>query len=168
MQFTIRHTIDTDADTFWDRIFFDEEFNRALCADYLRFEVFRVLSFNREDSGVITRRIENQPRAEIPRVVKKALGDSTGFVEEGRFDPERRRWVFRVIPHVASSKIQTTGELWVEERGEKKAERVVTVDNRVKVFGVGRLVEELIEKQTRDNYDKAAAFTNRWIREKGL
>jgi hypothetical protein len=73
-----------------------------------------------------------------------------------------------VIPHVASSKIQTDGELWVEERGEKKVERIVRVDNRVKVFGVGRLVEELIEKQTRDNYDKAATFTNQWIREKGL
>jgi hypothetical protein len=33
---------------------------------------------------------------------------------------------------------------------------------------VGKLVEAFIEKTTRDSYDRAAKFTNRWIREKGL
>ena len=30
------------------------------------------------------------------------------------------------------------------------------------------MLESLIEKQTRQSYDQAAAFTNRWIQEKGL
>jgi len=168
MRFTIRHVIDTDEETFWQQIFFDEPFNRELCLGHLKFEVFRVLEMNREPDGAITRRIQNQPPAEIPGPVKKALGDSTSFVEEGRFDPASRRWRFRVIPAVAPDRIRTEGQLWVEPRGEKSVERVIEVEISVKVFGLGRMVEELIARQTRSSYDQAAVFTNRWIREKGL
>jgi hypothetical protein len=168
MRFTIRHVIDTDEETFWRKIFFDEPFNRELCLGHLKFEVFQVLEMSRQRDGVITRRIRNQPPAEIPAPVKKALGDSTSFVEEGRFDPAARRWRFRVIPAVAPDRIRTEGQLWVEPRGDKRIERFVEVQTTVKVFGLGRVVEELIARQTRSSYDQAAQFTNRWIREKGL
>ena len=168
MRFTINHLIDTDEETFWQKIFFDEPFNRELCLGHLGFEVFRVLEMKREQNGVITRRIQNQPPAEIPGPVKKALGDSTSFVEEGRFDPASRKWRFKVIPAVAPDRIRTDGLLWVEPRGPKRVERIIEVETTVKVFGLGRLVEELIARQTRESYDRAAVFTNRWIREKGL
>jgi hypothetical protein len=45
---------------------------------------------------------------------------------------------------------------------------MVAVDNTVKVFGLGTLLEGFIEQQTRDLYARAADFTNRWIRDKGL
>jgi hypothetical protein len=168
MRFTVKHAIDTDEETFWEKIFFDEPFNRELCLGHLGFEVFQVLEMKREPDGVITRRIRNQPPAEIPAAVKKALGDSTSFVEEGRFDPAARRWRFRVIPAVAPDRIRTHGQLWVEPRGDRSVERVVEVETTVKVFGLGRVVEELIARQTRESYEQAALFTNRWIREKGL
>ncbi len=168
MRFTIKHLIETDADVFWDRIFFDEEFTRALCVDHLRFSVFRVLSFEKRADGVITRRIENAPPVEVPKVVKKVLGDTVKFVEDGRFDPQAKKRHFRVIPAVASDKILTSGELWVEPRGDKRVERFCAIQTQVKIFGIGKIVEDLIEKQTRANYDQAAVFTNRWIREKGM
>ena len=168
MRFTIRHSFDTDADTFWQKIFFDEEFNRALCLDFLRFEVFRVLQFEREESGVITRSIQNQPRAEVPPAVKRVLGDRVSFVEQGRFDPARGRWSFQVIPALYADRIRTRGELWLEPRGNRSIERVIDIEVGVKIFAIGSLVEELIEKQTRANYEQAALFTRRWISEKGL
>jgi hypothetical protein len=58
--------------------------------------------------------------------------------------------------------------MWVEPRGDKKVERVVEVDSTVKVFGVGGMIEKLIENATRQSYDQAAAFTNQWIASKGL
>jgi hypothetical protein len=168
VRFTIKHIIDTDEETFWQKIFFDEQFNRELCLGHLKFDVFRVLEMKSEGDGVITRRIQNQPPAEIPGPVKKVLGESTSFVEEGRFDPVSRKWRFKVIPAVAPDRIRTDGLLWVEPRGPKSIERVIEVETTVRVFGLGRVVEELIAGQTRASYDQAALFTNRWIREKGL
>jgi hypothetical protein len=168
MQFTVKHNLETDSDTFWDKIFFDDEYNRSLFLDYLRFSDYRVLSLEREDNGTIRRRLEIAPRVEIPKAIKKVLGDSANYVEEGSFDPIAKKWNFVVIPHVASNKIKTRGELWVEARGEKRVERICVINTEVKVFGIGRLVEEIIEKQTRSSYDQAAVFTNKWIRDKGF
>lgn len=168
MQFTVRHIYETDSDTHWNKIFFDEEYNRALFLDHLKFTECRILSFKREDDGTIRRRLEIAPRVEIPKAIKKVLGDSANYVEEGSFDPINKKWNFAIIPHVASKKIETRGELWIEARGEKRVERICVVNTEVKVFGIGKLVEEMIEKQTRASYDQAAAFTNKWINEKGL
>jgi hypothetical protein len=42
------------------------------------------------------------------------------------------------------------------------------VDITVKIFGVGGAIESFIERTTRDSFEKAAIFTNEFIREKGL
>ena len=168
MQFTVKHRFETDSDTFWNKIFFDDDYNRSLWLDYLKFSDYRILSFEREDNGTIRRRLEVAPRVEIPKAIKKVLGDSANYVEEGSFDPDNKKWHFVVIPHVASNKIKTRGELWVEPIGEKRIERICVVNTEVKVFGVGRLVEEMIEKQTRTSYDQASVFTNKWISDKGF
>ncbi|MBN1652811.1 MAG: DUF2505 family protein [Deltaproteobacteria bacterium] len=168
MQFTIRHTFESDPDTFWNKLFFDDDYNRALCQDHLQFSLYRVLSFVREENGVIRRRLEIAPRVEIPTAIKKALGDSANYVEDGSFDPAAGIWRFVVIPHIASNKIKTEGTLWVETRGERKIERICNINTEVKIFGIGKLLEDLIEKQTRASYDQAATFTHGWIRERGL
>jgi len=168
MHFTVKHRFETDSDTFWNKIFFDDDYNRALWLDHLKFSDFRILSFEREDNGTIRRRVEVAPRVEIPKAIKKVLGDSANYIEEGSFNSVDKKWRFVVIPHVASNKIKTHGELWVEPVGEKRIERICVVNTEVKVFGVGRLVEEIIEKQTRTSYDQASVFTNKWISDKGF
>ena len=39
---------------------------------------------------------------------------------------------------------------------------------RTSIFGVGGAIESFIEKTTRESFDKAAVFTNKFIHEKGL
>lgn len=168
MQYRITHEINTDADTFWERIFFDDAYNQALFRTHLRFNVFRVLSSETAADGTIRRRVENAPPVELPAAAKKVLGDATSYVEEGTFDPVRKRYAVNVVPATAADKIKTHAELWVEPRGDKRCERIVEISNEVKIFGIGKVVEKFIEQQTRKTYDEAAAFTNRWIAEKGL
>jgi hypothetical protein len=69
---------------------------------------------------------------------------------------------------MGGDKIKTRVTMWIEPKGDKVIDRVVEVDNTVKIFGVGSVLEAFIEKQTRANYDAAAEFTQRWIAEKGL
>jgi hypothetical protein len=168
VRFTIKHTFDVDVDTFWDKVFFDPEYNEALFKDHLGFKEYNVLELATDDDGTVIRRVKATPATEVPGPVKKVLGDSAGYTEDGRFDPHNKRFTVRVTPNVAADKIRTTITMWVEPHGEGKVDRFVEVDVSVKVFGVGKMVEGLIEKQTRQNYDAAADFTQKWIHEKGL
>jgi hypothetical protein len=47
-------------------------------------------------------------------------------------------------------------------------ERVVDFEIKVSIFGVGGVIEGFIEKTVRESYDRGAAFTNTFLREKGL
>jgi hypothetical protein len=168
VRYTIKHTIETDVDTWWTKLFFDAEFNQALFLEGLRFITYQVLDEVRAPDGAITRRVECTPKIELPGPARKIFGDTAGFTEVGRFDPTAKKYFADVIPKVAADKIKTASETWAEPRGDKRIERVVQVETTVKVFGLGTLLEGFIEQQTRDQYSKAAEFTNRWIRDKGL
>lgn len=168
MRYTIRHTFNVDADTFWGKLFFDPAYNEALFTQYLKFKQYKVLELQHDPDGSVHRRVECAPAIEIPAVVKKVIGDSTSYVEDGRFDPKSKRFSVNATPKVAADRFQTHITMWVEPRGDKKVERFVEVDSTVKVFGVGKVIEGILEQQMRSNYDQAATFTNQWIAEKGL
>lgn len=167
MSYTLRHTFDVDASAFW-KMFFDTEYNRALFEGHLKFNVYKVLSFEEKPDGSIQRRVECAPPIEVPAVAKKVIGDNTSYIEEGRFDPRTSKFHVTVIPKMGGDKIKSSLTLWIEPRGPKKVERLAEIDTRVSVFGAGKIIEAFIEKQTRATYDVAAAFTQQWIAQKGL
>lgn len=164
MSYEIRDSFDCDAATFW-RIFFDGEYSKALYVGHLKFDVFDIVSLEKDSEGNVKRRTKQAPHVEIPAVAKKVIGDSTGFTEDGRFDVKTQRWTFTVTPATAADKVQTKGEMWCESRGEGRIERITRIDTKVKIFGIGGVVEAFIEKTTRTLYGQAAEFTRAWIRD---
>jgi hypothetical protein len=168
VRYTIKHTIETDLDTFWSKVFFDAEFNRALFQDHLGFSNYRVLEERIDPDGVVHRKVASTPKVELPAAARKIFGDNLGYTEIGRYDPSVRRYYVQGIPNIGAEKVKTHSEIWAEPVGDKRIERIVNVDNTVKVFGLGTLLEGFIEQQTRDLYARGAEFTNRWIREKNL
>lgn len=166
MRFEMKHTFKCDEETFWSKVFFDEEYNRRLFREALEFVVYEPLELKDEGGGSKFRRVKTQPKAALPGPLQKLLGDPVS-VEEGRFDGATKRWSFRLIPHKLADKISI--------RGEQKMtpvaggiERLSSFDINVDIFGVGGLLEGFVEKQLRENYDKGAVFTNRFLQEKGL
>lgn len=164
MTYEIRDSFDCDVATFW-RIFFDSEYSEKLYRGHLKFDVFEIVSLEKDSAGNIKRRTRQAPRVEIPAVAKKVIGDSAGFTEDGRFDAAKQRWTFTVTPATAADKVQTTGEMWCESRGDGRIERITRIDTKVKIFGIGGVVETFIEKTTRTLYGQAAEFTRNWIRD---
>ena len=165
MRYSIRHAFDADADTFWN-VFFDADYNRVLFTEHLKFKLYHVLEFDRRADGVIVRRVECAPAVEVPAIARKIFGDATSYVEEGRFDPKAGRFTVDVRPKVGADRVQTRLEMRVEPRGERRIERIADIDNQVKVFGVGKVIEAFIENETRRTYDAAAEFTRKWLAEK--
>jgi hypothetical protein len=165
----LEHVFDTNVDTFWEKVFFDEEYNRRLYGpEALKYKQWKLLSLDRKPDGGIARRALMEPPFEAPAVVKKLLGDGITYTEDGTFDPVAKRWRYKIIPSKLADKFTSEGEYWLEPRGDKQLLRICTVKLEVRVFGVGGAVEGFIEKQTKESYEVAARFTNGFIREKGL
>ncbi len=73
---------------------------------------------------------------------------------------------YRTIPSKMADKLTVKGEYWVEPRGEKQLERIISCEINCSIFGLGGTVESFIEKQTRESYEIVARFTNEFIAEK--
>lgn len=168
VKFTLRDIFHTDADTYWNRIFFDPEYNRRLYLEALKFRSWELVELTGEPGGVRTRRMRTEPRSEAPAVVTKLVGGSIAYEETGRFDPASGIWRYEIKTSKLSDKVRIAGSLWVEPRGPKRIERVCECEVEVKVPLVGTTVEAFIEKTTRESYAATARFTNDFIRDHGL
>ena len=165
---TLRHEIDTDEDTFWSKIVFNEEFNKKLYEGALKFPGWKLVD-SKEDDAKIVRRVQvDPPVGDLPGPVKKVIGDRLAYTEEGTFDKKSKRYTFKVTPSTMADKTKVSGELWVEKIGDKKIRRLCRISVEVKVFMVGGMVEDRIMQDLRNSYDNSTAYTNQYIKENGL
>ncbi len=167
MKFTVRNQFDTNVDTYWNEIFFSEEYNSRLYREGLGFKGFELIELTGEKGQRRTRKLRTEPAADAPAVVRKLIGDSLSYTETGSWDPATKVWSYSISTSKLSDKIRIGGRLWAEPRGDK-LERIAEIEIEVKILGVGGTIEKFLEKTTRESYVKATDFTNRFIAEKGL
>jgi hypothetical protein len=164
----LRHEIDCDEDTFWDKCFFNEDYLTHLFMDELKMKGFKILE-QHDDGKVLTRKVQvDPPVVGVPAPVKKAIGDTFTYVEDGTFDRAAKRFKFKVLPSAFGDKAKIFGEVWCEKLGDKKIARHAKMSVSVKVFMIGGFVEDKIVTDLKQSYALAAAFTSKWVKEKGL
>ncbi len=163
----MRHEVDCDADTYWEKCVLSEEYNKRLFMQELKFKSYELLE--QKDLGdKVTRRVRAEPQpGNMPGPMKKAVGDSLSYVEEGSYDRKTKLYTFRTIPAAFGDKVKIQGTMRCEPAGEKKSVRVTEVQVEVKIFVVGGMIEDRIKNDLKQSYAKAAEFTNAWVKEKG-
>ncbi|MBI2898223.1 MAG: DUF2505 domain-containing protein [Deltaproteobacteria bacterium] len=167
MRIHIDHEYRCGIDTFWDKVFFDDEYNRRLFLEGLHFKAYEKLELtDRGDS--ILRRIRGTPASEIPGALQKVIGADLSYVEDLTFDKKARRCTFKNTPARMAEKLRIEGSIYAEPSGTGRCRRIVDLDLEAKFFGVGGLIESFAAKAFRDNFDKAATWTNRWLTEVSL
>jgi hypothetical protein len=165
---TIEHIFDCSEASFWQVSFFDEEYNRRLYLETLKFPAWRILEQQVSDTSM-RRRVDIQPYVEnLPAALKKVVGDKLGYVEEGELDRKANRYRFRVIPAASPEKSDISGEMWTEALGPSKVRRVVQFGAEVKIMIVGKLIEQRTIDDTKATYERIAEFLRSYLREKGL
>ncbi len=165
---TLRHEIDTDEDTFWSKLVFDEGFNKKLYEGALKFPAWKLLE-SKDDDAKVTRRVQvDPPVGGLPGPVKKVIGDRLAYTEEGSFDKEAKRYSFKVTPSTMADKAKVSGEMWCEKISDKKIRRMCRISVEVKVFMVGGMIEDRIMQDLRSSYDNSTTFTNQYIKDNGL
>jgi hypothetical protein len=163
----IEHTYNCSVDTFWGKIYFDEEYNRRLFLECLKFEAWQVVSFDESEERIV-RVTDVKPKvADLPGPLKKLAEKGLGYRETGTFDKKTQRFMADIQPESLRDKLTIKGEMHCEPVGTDKCRRIFEVSATAKVFGVGGMIEKRILSDIAVSYEKAAAFTNGYITEKG-
>jgi hypothetical protein len=163
MNKTIKHRFAVSKKTFWESVYFNEDYTKGLFLEGMNCESFEVLSQSGSAGTKLERQIKSTPRVDMPKALKKVLGDAVSYTESGTFDASTGRYTFKVATSALPDKIKISGIYWVEEVGDNEVERVCELTFEVKVFGVGKLVEQFIAQSYVENQQNADAFTTAWI-----
>ncbi len=164
----ISHRFDCSEKTFWARIFFDDDFNRAMYLQHLQFQQWKVIERHESDTA-ITRVVSVTPKiGELPGAIKSIIGDGLVYSEQGTFDKQTRRYRIKVVPSVLADKLSVRGETWVEEISPTQCNRIFVAQVAVQIFGVGGIIEKRIIADLQLSYNAGAVFTAEYLKQHGL
>lgn len=163
----IEHVISCSEDNFW-KVFFDPEFNKKLFLDVLGFDAWKLVRLD-EHEDRIERVVEAVPKIQdLPGPLKKLVENGAGYRETGVFSRAKKQMTVSITPSALADKLTITGLMHTEPAGNGQCRRIYDQSVTAKVFGIGGLIENRIIGDVKTSYDKAAAFTNEWVKEKGL
>ncbi len=166
--FRFEHTFNCSQETFWSKVFLDEEYNRRLFLERLKFSQWRELE-RQEKDGKLHRVVEAAPPVgELPGPLKSVIGDNAGYQERGVLDHERHHYSVTVVPNRLADKISVRLEISTTADGPNRCRRLVQGSVNAKIFGVGGLLEKKMIADLDKSYTKSAEFTNAFLAEKNL
>ncbi len=160
----IEHVFQCPEDRFW-KVFFDPEYNKGLFLGELGFESWKEVSRD-DQADRLERVVDAVPRiGDLPGPLKKLVEGGAGYRERNVFDKKAKRMTISVEPSVLQGKLFISGTMHTEPVGEGQCRRIYVNTVVAKVFGIGGMIESRIIQDVRTSYDKAAVFTNRWVKE---
>jgi hypothetical protein len=160
MKFKVEHLFKQITLADYEKLYFNEAFNVALCKgvalgrELLKFE-------NHE--GMFAREVRVSPERALPESVVKILGaDKISYTEFLSYQLGTYKGVFETIPGLLKDKIESSGTFSFAQKPDGVL-RTVEGEVKVKIFGLGGVVERLIVGDVEKSYQAAADFTQAWI-----
>lgn len=160
MKLNVRHRFDCTPETFWE-MYWDAAFDEALRAES---GVTREILEEREEGDVLIRRIRITPDRELPGPAAALLGaKKLVYEQENRWDKAAQVLHWRVIPTILPGKLDAAGTFRVEAV-PGGCEQVVEGDITVNVRLVGGQIEKAVVAEVQKSYDKTAAVSREWLK----
>lgn len=163
----VEHTLNCTVDRFW-KVYFDDSFNQRLFFGELKFAAFEVLK-HEDSEDTLHRVVRVAPRVTgLPTPVQKVIGDGLAYEEDGTFDKQAKTFTIKVRPDRLANKFEMSGVLYCLPAEQTRVKRVFECSIRVKLLGVGGMIERQIVNDLRRDYDTAARFMNEYLAEHEL
>ena len=161
MRFDVTHAIDGIDVAGFERLYFDEAFNNALCeAVGLKRRLMRLDT----EGGTLVRQVEITPERDIPAPVAKILGgEAIAYTETIEYALGSGRGHWQTVSSVLTDKISSDGELFIRQAAGNRIERQVVGHVTVRLFGLGGLIERFIVADVENSYERAAQFTQQYL-----
>lgn len=162
----IKHEWDVAQEVIYEHLFDDELSNRV--DEALESANRRLLSKEEKDGGKIVQRYEVKANPdEIPRAAKKALPtEAFEWVEESVWDPDAKRFDWKIITQVMTDKIDCAGTVIYESLGPSKTRRVVEGQIDIKIPIVGRVAEKVILGRVETSFEDSGKAEGEYFDEK--
>jgi hypothetical protein len=166
--FQTTYDIECSEETYWEKVFLDEGYNRRFFKEELHFPEWRELG-RKEVDGMLQRSVKATPYVgDLPGPLKAVIGDGLSYEERGVFDRKNHRYVLDAIPSRMADKVSTKITMFTTVTAERRCRLHVEATVTARVFMVGSLLEQKTLADLKRSYEKNAAFSNRYIRENGL
>lgn len=159
----IEHDFDCSEEAFWDT-FLNTEYNKEMFCRRMKFPRWDLLTFELNDKEM-RRVVEVEPYvAELPGPIKKVIGESIRYREEGQLDRKAGSYTFRIVPSKLAEKILVSGKQFTKSLGESRCRRIFEAHVEIKIFAIGSMIEKNVISDMRKSYDIGAAFTQDYMR----
>lgn len=157
MNLQLQYELDCTVRQFW-ALYFDPDFTTRLHREALGSTWAEIVRQDGDLTDGLQRVLRYAQRPDAPGPVRRLFGDEIVTTEESTFDPATSTSTFALTPGTMADKTEIHGSIHVEQVGGTCHERFA-LEARVRVFGVGPVVERFIERQARQIQDKVVAFT---------
>ena len=158
MKLEIRREINCPTKKFW-AFYFDPEFTQRLHLEALGSTSIEMLELRGDLKSGIERTLRYGQRPEGPGPVMKLFGNEVITTETGTYDSTTQVWSFVLEPGTLGGKTNIRGSIRVEDH-KKTCEQVFRLEAKVRILGLGSIVEKFIERQARDIQERAVTFVN--------
>jgi hypothetical protein len=156
MKLSLSYDWDCSPDAFW-ALYFDPEFVIRLHLEGLGSLSAEVISQEGDLTSGLVRTLRYSQRPNMPGPVRKIFGEEIVSTEVSTFTPAKSTTTFTLTPGTMADKTQLSGSIALTANGDGSTEQF-DLDARVKIFGVGPIVERFIEHQGREIQEKSVAF----------
>ncbi len=161
MQFQVEHRFSGITLADYEKLYFDEAFNEALCQTV---KLERTLVKLDHQGEKLHRQVRVSPDRELPAPAAKVIGSSKiVYVEHCDYTFGSFRGTWKTISGIMPDKIASNGTFSFRQDGNAVVRRV---DGSVSVsvnFMINSLIEKGIIADVEKSYQQAADFTQRWI-----
>jgi hypothetical protein len=173
---TYEHECPCSADVFWSGVIMDDDFDRRLFLEGLGFEAWELVT-QHETPSEIRRVVRGVPKLDVPEAFRSYLKRGLGFRETDVLDKRTRTARAVVTPTSASRRISISVKLHATPRTETSCvcryevavvASLFTALGGSSIYGISGVVEQEILSHIIRGCELRAAFTRRFIEEKGL
>lgn len=141
---------------FW-ALYFDPDFTVRMHLEALGSTSAEIVSQEGDLSSGLVRTLRYGQKPNMPGPVRKIFGEEVVTTEVSTFDPAASTSTFTMTPGTMADKTHIEGAIALVIEDGATVENF-SLDARVKIFGVGPVVERFIEHQARETQGKAVEF----------
>jgi hypothetical protein len=163
MKYTIDQEFRCESVERFAAVYFSETFNEVVAIE-LGLKERRLVEEEPVEGERVRRRVRMIPSVQLPGALKKLIGDhEINYDEVSTYDPKSHALEF-YIDSAARDRLEVKGTIRFVKTASG-VRRLIDCEANARVFGVGGLIERLIESEVKKSYETIAKVMQRYLDE---
>lgn len=159
MKFSRDYEIAGTPEQFW-ALYLDDEFIARHHVEAMNSTSVEIVSSAGTYPDKVERTLRYGQTPDMPAAAQKLFGKEIISTEVGAFDPDSGRWTFDITPGTMADKTKMRGEMSLADNGDGTSTQTFTLEAKVKILGVGSMIEKVIEAQVKNGQQSSVAYIN--------